>query len=121
MWTSLVDRGITILLTGSVLAFFEFLIKRHDEKKDKKEGIGATLDSIKGSLEALKTDVDKKFRKAEKDGLRTQLLVLITMRPNEQQEILTISEITIIIIICISEKITARLYLLFMIMTVQWV
>lgn len=92
MWTSLVDRGITILLTGSVLAFFEFLIKRHDEKKDKKEGIGATLDSIKGSLEALKTDVDKKFRKAEKDGLRTQLLVLITMRPNEQQEILTISE-----------------------------
>lgn len=92
MWAEFVDKGVTILLTGSVLAFVEFLIKRHDDKKNKKDNLKTALEGLKTSLEDLKTDIDKKFRKSEKDGLRTQLLVLITMRPTEQQEILTISE-----------------------------
>lgn len=92
MWATLLDRGITILLTGSVLAFVEFLIKRHDDKADKKNGIKATLDSIKSELDTLKNDILKKFKKSEKDGLRTQLLVLILLKPDEAQEILTIAE-----------------------------
>lgn len=34
----------------------------------------------------------KKTDKLERDGLRTQLLLFIFMRPNEKQEILTIAE-----------------------------
>ena len=34
----------------------------------------------------------KQVNKVERDGLRTQLLLFILMRPTEQQEILTIAE-----------------------------
>ncbi len=88
----LLDKGITILLTGSVLAFIEFLIKRSDDKADKKDGIGKALEGIRKELETFREDVRKKFRKSEKDGLRTQLLVLILLKPDEGQEILTIAE-----------------------------
>lgn len=87
-----VDKIITILLTGGFLAFIEFLIKRHDERSDKKDSIRNTLQAIKTEIENLKTDIDKKFKRSEKDGLRTQLLVLILLRPEEKQEILTIGE-----------------------------
>jgi len=61
---------ISAMTSGGVLAFVQFLITRHDEKK----GIGSTL------------------RKLEKDGLRTQLLLLILLQPDEQTEILKIAE-----------------------------
>lgn len=61
---------IAILGGGNLLLFIKFLIERHDQKS----GIGATL------------------RKLEKDGLRTQLLLLILMRPEEESEILKIAE-----------------------------
>lgn len=92
MSATLLDRAITILSTGVVLGFIEFLIKRHDDKKDKKEGVQAGLSKIKTELDEIKAEIGKKFKKMEKDGLRTQLLVLILMRPDEQQEILTIAE-----------------------------
>lgn len=88
----LMDKAITIVLTGSFLAFVEFLVKRHDEKNDKKDGLKATLTTISAELGILKADIDKKFKKSEKDGLRTQLLVMILLRPNERQEILTVAE-----------------------------
>lgn len=61
---------ISAMTSGGVLAFLQFLITRHDDKK----GIGKTL------------------KKLEKDGLRTQLLLLILLRPEEKKEILTIGE-----------------------------
>lgn len=61
---------ISAMTSGGFLAFLQFLITRHDDRK----GIGKTL------------------KKLEKDGLRTQLLLLILMQPDEQTEILTLGE-----------------------------
>lgn len=61
---------IAILASNAVFAFIQFLITRHDTKKN----------------------MDSKLRTLEKDGLRTQLLLLILICPKEQQEIMTIAE-----------------------------
>lgn len=61
---------ISAMTSGGVLAFIQFLITRHDNRK----GIGSTL------------------KKLEKDVLRTQLLLLILLQPDEQTEILKIAE-----------------------------
>lgn len=68
-----------ILGSGNVILFIKFLIERADKKKEKQEE--SKLSSIINRLITL-----------EKDVLRTQLLVLILMRPEEKQEILTIAE-----------------------------
>lgn len=61
---------ISALTSGGVLAFAQFLISRHDDK----QGIKSTL------------------KKLEKDGLRTQMLLMILLRPTEKKEILTLGE-----------------------------
>lgn len=61
---------ISAMTSGGVLAFIQFLITRHDNRK----GIGSTL------------------KKLEKDGLRTQLLLMILMKPEEKKEILTLAQ-----------------------------
>lgn len=66
---------IAILGGGNLLLFIKFLIERADAKKDKNE------DSIKDKLTIL-----------EKDGIRTQLLMLILMQPDETAEILKVAE-----------------------------
>lgn len=59
-----------MLGSNALFAFFQFLINRHDTKKN-----------IKGKLTLL-----------EKDGLRTQLLLLLLLMPDEKKEILTIGQ-----------------------------
>ena len=59
-----------VLASNAVFAFIQFIITRHDTKKNMSE----------------------KLRNLEKDGLRTQLLLLILICPKEQQEIMTIAE-----------------------------
>jgi hypothetical protein len=59
-----------VLGSNALFAFFQFLINRHDTKKN-----------IKGKLTLL-----------EKDGLRTQLLLLLLLMPDEKKEILTIGQ-----------------------------
>ena len=61
---------IAILASNAAFAFVQFLITRHDTQKS----------------------MDSKLRTLEKDGLRTQLLLLVLMCPKEQQEIMTIAE-----------------------------
>ena len=61
---------LAIIGSNALFAFLQFMITRHDTKKN-----------VKGKLTVL-----------EKDVLRTQLLLLILLRPAEQQEILTIAE-----------------------------
>ena len=70
MRDTIIVAVISAMTSGGVLAFIQFLITRNDAKK----GIGSTL------------------KKLEKDGLRTQLLLLILMQPDEQTEILTLGE-----------------------------
>lgn len=60
----------SVLASNALFAFIQFLISRQDTKK-----------SIKDKLALL-----------EKDVLRTQLLLMILMKPEEQQEIMTVGE-----------------------------
>ena len=61
---------LAILASNGFFALLQFLITRWDTKKN-----------LKGTL-----------KKLEKDGLRTQLLLLILMRPDEEGEILKIAQ-----------------------------
>ena len=61
---------LAILASNGFFAMIQFLITRWDTKK-----------SIRGKLDRL-----------EKDGLRTQLLLMILMKPNEKKEILTLAQ-----------------------------
>ena len=70
---------IAVLGGGNLILFIKFLIERHDAKKAKTE-------------ENEPKDIRKSLKKVEKDGLRTQLLLMILMKPGEKQEILTIGE-----------------------------
>ena len=73
------DIILTILGGGNIILFVKFLIERHDRKTERAED--KELGGIKDTL-----------KKLEKDGLRTQLLLLILMKPEETTEILTIAE-----------------------------
>lgn len=61
---------LAVLGGGNAILFIKFLIERYDAKHS----------------------IAAKLCKLEKDVLRTQLLLLILMKPDEQQEILTIAE-----------------------------
>lgn len=68
-----------ILGGGNLILFIKFLIERHDRKTERAEDQDA---------EGLK----KRLTVLERDGLRTQLLLLILLKPTEQTEILRIAE-----------------------------
>lgn len=70
MTSTTVSIVTAVLVSNGLFAFVQYLITRHDTKKN-----------IKGRLAVL-----------EKDVLRTQLLMLILLRDEEKQEILTIAE-----------------------------
>lgn len=61
---------LAIFASNGFFALIQFLITRHDTKKN-----------IKNKLTLL-----------EKDGLRTQLLLLLLLMPEEKKEILTVAE-----------------------------
>ena len=70
---------ISAMTSGGVLGFIQFLIKRKDDKEQRAEN--KQDDDIKGTL-----------KKLEKDGLRTQLLLLLLLQPDEETEILKIAQ-----------------------------
>lgn len=70
---------IAVLGGGNLILFIKFLIERHDKKQEKEE-------------ENKKDDIKKTLIELEKNGLRTQLLLLILIKPEEQTEILRIAE-----------------------------
>lgn len=64
----------TSLITGGLIGLIQFLITRHDKKKDDKE------------------EIKKKLDKNERDNIRLQLLFLITHFPDGVQEIMKCAE-----------------------------
>ncbi len=67
---------------GVLITFIIFLIKRHDEKKEKND---ETLAELK--------DIKKQMKKMEKDSVRTQLMVLmLSYTHGDASEILTVAE-----------------------------
>lgn len=75
------DILITAVSTGAILGFIQFLITRHDGKDEDKKAVADALNKI-----------NEQLKKNEKDTLRTQLLLLILLQPNEQSEILKVGE-----------------------------
>ena len=81
IWLSIVISVISCIGTGGILVFVQFLIQRHDNKH--------------GLLQAIITRLDKaeeRQEKAEKDALRTQLLLMMCDYPKEHQEILLLAQ-----------------------------
>ena len=71
-----------ILGGGAIITLITFLIKRGDERKDKKDEVLAEIKAIK-----------KQMAKMERDSVRTQLLMLMnTYTYGEASEILTVAE-----------------------------
>ena len=82
-YTALV-LGIIGALCGNGL--IQYLLTRKDQLKK---------DSIESKLQPIESKLDKllvETRKTEKDNLRTQLLVMMNMMPNNQEEIMTCAE-----------------------------
>lgn len=65
---------LAVLGSTALSSLIQFLIKRHDDKKNSKENVKEKLNTL------------------EKDTLRTQMLILILLKPEEKKEILTIGE-----------------------------
>lgn len=61
---------VSVLGSTAISGLIQFLISRHDSKKN----------------------VQSKLMTLEKDGLRTQLLILILLKPEDTHEILTLAE-----------------------------
>ena len=66
---------IAVLGGGNLILFIKYLIERHDKKEENE------VEIVKNELTILK-----------KDGIRTQLLLLILLKPEEQTEILRVAE-----------------------------
>lgn len=70
-----------VLGADALFVFAQFLITRHDRKKDEKDGLRKDIKDLK-----------KAARISEKDSCRTQLLLLIADYPEQQEEIMTIAQ-----------------------------
>ena len=68
-----------ILGGGNIILFIKFLIERYDRKQERAE-------------DKAENGIEDRLRKLEKDGIRTQLLLLILLKPEEQTEILKVAE-----------------------------
>lgn len=70
---------LALLGGGNLILFIKFLIERYDRKTERAED-----NLLKG--------IEDRVTKIEKDGIRTQLLFMILIRPEEQSEILKVAE-----------------------------
>ena len=77
----LIEIIIAIIGSGAFFTFLQFLINRKDSQKDKIDGIDSKLNKI-----------EKNLVKAEKDNLRTQLMLMISTYPDEETEILQLAQ-----------------------------
>lgn len=75
------DAVIAVIGSTAVFSFIQFLFQRHDRKVEMKNGIKSTMREIQVTV-----------AKLEKDGCRTQMLVLMSDYPHERAELMTLAE-----------------------------
>lgn len=90
MKTTLIIAVVSALTSGGFLAFIQFLISRRDRKQERAEDKEEKREEK--NIEATLKEISEKLTKNEKDTIRTQLLLLILIKPNEQTEILMLAE-----------------------------
>ena len=72
---------ISIIGSAAVFGFIQFLISRNDQRND-------DLKEIKDGIK----DLQKETKKLKKDSVRSQLLTLIILQPDEEKEILDLAQ-----------------------------
>jgi len=72
---------LAVISSAAVFGFIQFLISRHDKKNDRLKDLVDDIDELK-----------KGTKKAEKDSVRVQLLVLLAMYPDDDKEILEVAQ-----------------------------
>lgn len=82
----IMDKAFTIILAVLSSGLVQFFVTRKDNQK--KENIDEKLEPIGQKLDKLLNEQ----KKNEKDNLRTQLLVMMTVMPNDHHEIMTLAE-----------------------------
>lgn len=90
MKTTLIVAVVSALTSGGFLAFLQFLISRHDRKQERAEDKEEKREEK--NIEATLKEISEKLTKNEKDTIRTQLLLLILIKPQEETEILRLAE-----------------------------
>lgn len=80
------SQVITIVAAIMGSGLIQFFVTRHDDKK--KESIDDKLAPISSKIDKLLNEQ----KKSEKDNLRTQLLVMMTVMPNNHEEIMTLAQ-----------------------------
>lgn len=83
---------LTLLGSTAVISFIQFLISRHDNKKQKS-------DDTKSEIEAMRVEMRERFAqqkkeacKQEKDSIRIQMLFMMEFHSDNQNEIMTMAE-----------------------------
>lgn len=89
MWENIV---LAILGGGNIVVFIKFLIERHDRKKERAEDKADAKAEEENTEKSELTAIKDRLTKLEKDGIRTQLLLMILLRPEEKTEILRVAE-----------------------------
>lgn len=82
----IIDKAFTIILAVLSSGLVQFFVTRKDNQK--KENIDEKLEPIGQKLDKLLNEQ----KKSEKDNLRTQLLVMMTVLPDNHEEIMTLAE-----------------------------
>ncbi len=92
IWLTIVISLISCIGTGGILAFVQFLIKRHDKKSGLLKEIRDEQMQFREELKRIQAENRKEQHKSEKDALRTQLLLMMKGYPQEHQEILSLAK-----------------------------
>ena len=82
----IIDKAFTIILAVLSSGLVQFFVTRKDNQKK---------DNIEEKLKPIGTKLDKLLdeqKKNEKDNLRTQLLVMMTVMPDDHHEIMTLAQ-----------------------------
>ena len=77
MWENIV---LAILGGGNIVVFIKFLIERHDRKKERAEDKADAKAEEENTEKSELTAIKDRLTKLEKDGIRTQLLLMILRR-----------------------------------------
>jgi len=80
------DILLTVLGGGNLVLFLKFLIERYDRKTERKE------DKEERKKDEEWAEIKDTLKKLKKDGIRTQLLLLLLIKPEEETEILKLAE-----------------------------
>lgn len=88
MSTIIVTIVCAFLGSSALFGFITFMIKRNDDKKGELKEIKECLQTTNDRLD----DFDDKLLKAEKDSVRTQLLILMAYYRDDVNEIMKCAE-----------------------------